>query len=88
VRDAVKKQMREAARMKLTSEDPSTMAFRPVLSWPLFAAASRVAAGEEVKLSFAPEGDGTQVAVSGKVGGRGASAVASREFWEQTLGAE
>jgi hypothetical protein len=87
VRDAVKKQMRAAAKMKLASEDPSTLAFRPGLSWPLFVAASRVAGGENVKLSFAPEGDGTQVAISGKVSGKSANVVASREFWTETLGA-
>jgi hypothetical protein len=86
--DAVKKQMRDAAKMKLASEDPSTLAFSPVLSWPLFIAASRAAGGENVTLSFAPDGAGTQVAISGKISGKNANVVASREFWAQTLGAE
>ena len=86
VQGAVAEQMKQTAKMRLASQDANSLSFRPQWSWPLLAALFRVVGGESVNLSFSAGDDGTQVKVSGKVGGD-AEKVANRDFWVQTLGA-
>ncbi|MGO9904938.1 MAG: hypothetical protein ACLP4R_07615 [Solirubrobacteraceae bacterium] len=86
LKGTVTERMRVAGRMRLASEDSSSLTFRPGWSFPVFLAASRMISGETVTLSFSA-GDGaggTRVAVSGKVGGA-AKRLATREFWTETL---
>ncbi|HTU85735.1 MAG TPA: hypothetical protein VMF57_09195 [Solirubrobacteraceae bacterium] len=81
----VTERLRVAGKMRLASEDSSSLAFRPSWSFPVFLAASRMISGEGVTLGFSPGDDGaTKIAVSGKVGGS-ARKLASREFWAETL---
>jgi len=84
LREVVTQQLRQSAKMHLTSEDSNSLAFRPQWGFPLVATVARLIRGEGVKLSFSAGDGGTLVAVSGKVG---AERVASREFWAETLGA-
>jgi len=86
VQETVSERMKQTAKMRLASSDSSSLSFRPQWSWPLLAALFRVVGGEAVNLSFTAGDDGTQVKVSGKVGGD-AEKVANRDFWAQTLGA-
>jgi len=86
VREAVTEQLSQVAKMRLASEDANSLSFRPKWSWPLLAALFRVVGGEAVKLSFSAGDGGTNVTVSGKVGGD-AEKVANRDFWAQTLAA-
>jgi hypothetical protein len=86
LKETVAERLRVVGRMRLATEDSSSLTFRPGWSFPVFLAASRMISGESVKLSFTA-GDGaggTQVAVSGKVGGT-AKRLATREFWAETL---
>jgi hypothetical protein len=82
----VTERVRVTGRMRLAAEDSSSLTFRPGWSFPVFLAASRMISGETVKLSFTAGdgGGGTQVAVSGKVGGS-AKRLGTREFWAETL---
>jgi len=85
VQAAVTDRMRQTAKMRLASQDSSSLSFRPAWGWPLLAALFRVVGGEAVKLSFSADNGGTHVTVSGKVGG-GAEKLANRDFWAQMLG--
>jgi hypothetical protein len=87
VKGSVTEQMRQAAKMRLASQDSNSLSFRPQWSWPLLAALSRMIGGEAVKLTFTDAEDGTRVAVAGKVGG-GGQQIANRDFWAQTLSAD
>ncbi|HTX12473.1 MAG TPA: hypothetical protein VME22_27895 [Solirubrobacteraceae bacterium] len=86
LKSTITDRMRTAGRMRLASEDASTLSFRPGWSFPVFLAASRMISGETVTLSFsAAEGAaGTRIVVSGKVGGTYRK-LATREFWAETL---
>ena len=86
VRDAVVARMHDAARMRLASQDSTSLSFRPEWSWPLLAALFRTVGGQEVKVNFSAENGETHVTVSGKVGGD-AKTIAQRDFWTQTLSA-
>jgi hypothetical protein len=44
--------------MRLTSEAPGSLAFRPKFGWPLLVALSRMISGENVKLSFSASDGG------------------------------
>jgi hypothetical protein len=79
--------MSQTAKMRLATENPNSLLFRPKWSWPLLAALFRVISGETVKMEFRADNGRTRVTVSGKVGGD-AEKVAHRDFWAQTLGAD
>jgi hypothetical protein len=80
-------QMRQAAKLRLASQDSNSLSFRPQWSWPLLGALFRMIGGEGVKLNFTAADGATRVTVEGKVGGDGEK-VANRDFWAQTLGAD
>jgi hypothetical protein len=86
-RDAVAAQMSQAAKMRLATESPNSLVFRPKWSFPLVVALFRVIAGETVKLDFSAADGETRATVTGNVGGD-AEKVANRDFWAQTLGAD
>jgi hypothetical protein len=80
-------------QMRLSKQKASSLSYKPKLVIPLPVSLSvwlgRLIRGEKVDVHFAPNGsDGqTRVVVSGNVG-RGAQALADREFWTETLSAK
>jgi hypothetical protein len=81
----VTERLRVAGRLRLATEDSSSLSFRPTWSFPVFLAATRMISGENATLSFAPGEDGdSKVAVAGKVGGAYRK-LTTREFWAETL---
>lgn len=76
--------MRRSAQMRLTTEEPSSLTFRPRWRFPLVLALYHQFSGEAVQVKFSAAEGGTQVAVSGKVSGA-AEVVADREFWTEAL---
>jgi hypothetical protein len=86
LKGAVTDRVTAAGSMRLASEGPDSLTFRPKWSFPVFLAATRMLSGEGVTLSFnaGDEAAATRVAVSGKVGGS-TRKLASREFWTETL---
>lgn len=87
VKESVTEQMRQTAKMRLSSQDPESLSFRPKWGFPLVAALFRMIGGEGVKLNFTAAEGGTRVTVSGKVGGDGEK-VANRDYWAETLSAD
>lgn len=85
LRGVLIERVRRSAKMRLASEQPSSLTFRPRWSWPLALALYRMISGEVVNVRFSATDGGTQVAVSGKVAGN-AEAIADREFWAEIVG--
>jgi hypothetical protein len=84
LKDIVTERLHVAGSMRLASEGPGSLTFRPRWTFPVLLAAVRTISGETVTLSFSADGSGTRVAVSGKVGSS-TRRLASREFWAETL---
>lgn len=84
LREVVTEQVRQSAAMRPAQDTPGAMVFRPKLGWPLLVSLTRQIRGENINLKFSATGDGTMIAVTGKVAGD-AEMVASREFWTKTL---
>ena len=84
LRGVLIERLRRSARMRLAGEQPNSLTFRPRWSWPVLLALYRMLSGEAVNVKFSAGDGGTQVAVSGKVGGN-AEAVADEEFWTEIL---
>ena len=76
--------LRRSAGMRLASEEPNSLEFRPRWRWPLLLALYLVVSGEAVHVKLSAVDGATQVAVSGKVAGA-AEVVADHEFWEEAL---
>jgi hypothetical protein len=85
LRGVLIERLRRSAKMRLASEQPNALAFRPRWSWPLALALYRMISGELVNVRFSAADGGTQVAVSGKVAGN-AEAIADQEFWAEIVG--
>ena len=85
LRGVLIERLRRSAKLRLASEQPSALTFRPRWSWPLVLALYRMISGELVNVRFSAADGGTQVAVSGKVAGN-AEAIADREFWAEIVG--
>jgi hypothetical protein len=81
----VTERLRVAGSMRLASEDPGALTFRPRWTFPMLLAVVRMISGETVTLSFAADGGATRVAVTGKVGSS-TRKLASQEFWAELLG--
>jgi len=86
LRGVLIERLRRSAAMRLASEQPSALSFRPRWSWPVALALYRMISGEAVNVRFSAAGGGTQVTVSGKVAAK-SEAVADQEFWAELLGA-
>jgi hypothetical protein len=84
VRGVLIERLRRSAKMRLASEQPNALSFRPRWSWPLALALYRVISGEVVNVRFSAADGGTRVAVSGKVAGN-AEVIADQEFWAELL---
>jgi hypothetical protein len=84
LKGTVTERLRVVGRMRLASEDSSSLTFRPRWTFPILLAVTRTIAGETVQLSFTAGDPGTRVAVAGKVGSS-ARRLATREFWAETL---
>jgi hypothetical protein len=84
LRESVTEEVLRSADMRPGTEAPDSLSFRPQWGWPLAAALTRRARGENINLEFRATDSGTTVVVTGKVAGR-AEKVANREFWSETL---
>jgi hypothetical protein len=86
LRGVLIERLRRSAKMRLASEQPNALTFRPRWSFPVALALYRMISGESVNVRFSAGDGGTRVAVSGKVAGN-AEAIADQEFWTEILGA-
>lgn len=84
-KDIVTERLRVAGSMRLASEDPDSLTFRPRWTFPMLLAVVRMISGETVTLSFAADGGATRVTVRGKVGSS-TRRLASEEFWAELFG--
>lgn len=83
-KNIVTERLRVAGSMRLASEGPDSLTFRPRWTFPVLLAAARTISGETVTLSFTADDGATRVTVKGKVGSS-TRRLASREFWAETL---